>query len=323
MKKLTAGIFAGILTVVSVSAANANIASQGYVDEAVSTINTNVANKLDKSVYDQHVIDQGIIDDAQADLISANATAIKTHTDNADIHVTADQKSAWDAKLDSADLTDYAKTADVTTAIGTAKTEAINTAATDATTKANAAQAAAEATAAAALTAHETTAANTYATKTTVGELTSLTGGVAGSADIVAAINKLDTDKLTNADLTDYAKTADVTTAIGTAKTEAINTAATDATTKADAAQAAAIAAAKTETETQVKVLAEGAVKDNADAIATVQADLAKALMNPTAECTDYNAKCALVIKGLGADGKPQLEWELIQRGTTGENAGK
>lgn len=51
------------------------------------------------------------------------------------------------------DLTDYAKTADVTSAIATAKTEA----ATDATTKANAAQAAAEKTAADALKAYKDT----------------------------------------------------------------------------------------------------------------------------------------------------------------------
>lgn len=38
MKKLTAGIFATLLTVVTVGAANANIASQGYVDDITGTL---------------------------------------------------------------------------------------------------------------------------------------------------------------------------------------------------------------------------------------------------------------------------------------------
>lgn len=47
------------------------------------------------------------------------------------------------------------------------------------------------------------------------------------------------------------------------------------ATTKASEAQAAAIAAAKTETENQVKALADGAVKANADAIDAIEAAIA------------------------------------------------
>ncbi len=44
MKKLTAGIFAAILTVVGVGAADANIASQAYVDQKDTAITTTVAN---------------------------------------------------------------------------------------------------------------------------------------------------------------------------------------------------------------------------------------------------------------------------------------
>ena len=47
MKKLTASIFASLLTVVTVGAANANIASQGYVDEKVGTVTTELENKAD------------------------------------------------------------------------------------------------------------------------------------------------------------------------------------------------------------------------------------------------------------------------------------
>ena len=42
MKKLTAGIFATLLAVVSTGAANAEIASKGYVDERVGTVSTEV-----------------------------------------------------------------------------------------------------------------------------------------------------------------------------------------------------------------------------------------------------------------------------------------
>ena len=70
-----------------------------------------------------------------------------------------------------------------------------------------------------------------------------------------------------DADLTAYAKTADVTEAINDAKTAA----ATDATTKADAAKAAAIAAAKTETTNQVTAAQTAAEQD-----ATTKADTAK-----------------------------------------------
>ncbi len=41
MKKLTAGIFAAILTVVTVNAANADIASKKYVDEKTANMVTN------------------------------------------------------------------------------------------------------------------------------------------------------------------------------------------------------------------------------------------------------------------------------------------
>ena len=49
MKKLTAGIFATLLAVVSVGAANAEIASKGYVDQQVDTVEATVANKADSA----------------------------------------------------------------------------------------------------------------------------------------------------------------------------------------------------------------------------------------------------------------------------------
>ena len=49
MKKLTAGIFATLLTMVSVDGAYAAIASKGYVDEQVGTVEATVATKADKA----------------------------------------------------------------------------------------------------------------------------------------------------------------------------------------------------------------------------------------------------------------------------------
>ena len=49
MKKLTAGIFATLLAVVSVDGAYAAIASKGYVDEKVGTVTTALGNKADKT----------------------------------------------------------------------------------------------------------------------------------------------------------------------------------------------------------------------------------------------------------------------------------
>lgn len=52
MKKLTAGIFATLLAVVSTGAANAKIASQGYVDQQIDTVEATVTTKADKSALD-------------------------------------------------------------------------------------------------------------------------------------------------------------------------------------------------------------------------------------------------------------------------------
>lgn len=56
--------------------------------------------------------------------IKTVSDALISHTDNSDIHVTASQKADWSSKA-------------TTTYVDTAKSEAINTAATDATSKAN------------------------------------------------------------------------------------------------------------------------------------------------------------------------------------------
>ena len=125
----------------------------------------------------------------------------------------------------------------VTTDIATAKSEAISDAATDATTKANAAQAAAEATAAADATTKANAAlssAQTYADTAEADAITSANGytDTRETAITTAYQNYADTAE---ADAVATAA-ADATTKANTAESNAVATAAADATSKADAA---------------------------------------------------------------------------------------
>ena len=108
------------------------------------------------------------------------------------------------------------------------------------------------------------------------GKLTSISGSIAaGTYDAAGAAATAKSEAIT-------AAASDATTKAATAKSEAIAAAAEDATTKADAAKAGAektasdaLAAARTEItaeiDADVKALADGAVKDNTDAIAEIK----------------------------------------------------
>ena len=120
MKKLTAGIFATLLTVVAVDGAYAAIASQKYVDDINTALTSSIANKADKSAVT-----------ALEGTVSGHTTQIgKINT-------------ALEGKLDEADIADMqVKTNMVNTAGWAAnKTDdtkypsaaAVNTAITDAT----------------------------------------------------------------------------------------------------------------------------------------------------------------------------------------------
>ena len=87
MKKLTASIFASLLTVVTVGAANANIASQGYVDEKVGTVTTALGSKADQTALDtlsgRVTTAEGDIDTLQSDVSGLKTTkADKTELGN-------------------------------------------------------------------------------------------------------------------------------------------------------------------------------------------------------------------------------------------------
>ena len=71
MKKLTAGIFASILGLTAMGAADAAVTSKAYVDAAVDAVNTEVAKKVDTTTYDAG---QKTQNDRIQDLETASAT---------------------------------------------------------------------------------------------------------------------------------------------------------------------------------------------------------------------------------------------------------
>jgi hypothetical protein len=163
-----------------------------------------------------------------------------------------------------------AAASDATTKANAAQAAAEATAAADATTKANAAQAAAEATAAAALSSAISTEVSNRNTAIS-GAVSTL---VDGAPDLLNTLNELAaainddanyTTTLTSA-LATKANSADVTSAISAAS----STAASDATTKANAAQAAAEATAAADATTKANA-AQAAAEATAAAANTAQ----------------------------------------------------
>ena len=134
MKKLTAGIFATLLTVVSVGAANASIASKGYVDQqvgtkadkaTVSSLQGTVAGKADKATT---LAGYGITDGATKTELSAKADSatvtaldkaaekianrVTTVSDASDDAHYPTAKAVWDIVQE--ETADIASTADLT-----------------------------------------------------------------------------------------------------------------------------------------------------------------------------------------------------------------
>lgn len=143
------------------------------------------------------------------------------------------------------DLTDYAKSADVTSAIATAKSEAVSTAASDATTKADKAL----------------SDAKTYADGLAGNYATAAQGAKADSA-----VQKVATGSANGTIAVDG---TDVSVK-GLGSAAYTDSSAYDAAGAATTAQAAAVAAAKTETETQVaaaKTALTGTASDSADTL--------------------------------------------------------
>ena len=157
----------------------------------------------------------GFVGDLEGD-VTGNADTATALASSVNISVSGDATGSvsFDGSGDAEIVVTLDSSFATDSEVATAKSEAISTAASDATTKANAAQTAAESFA---------TAADT----TLYGTVTTDIATAKGEAESFA----------TAADTTLYGT---VTTDIATAKSEAISTAASDATTKANAAEASA-----------------------------------------------------------------------------------
>ena len=115
MKKLTAGIFATLLAVVSTGAANAEIASKGYVDDQVGTVSTEV-DTLSTTV-DQHTSQIGTINTT-----IGRYGDIVTH--NVNEFATAAQGTKADTAVQPADITNVERTTNKTTTLSAESTDA-------------------------------------------------------------------------------------------------------------------------------------------------------------------------------------------------------
>ncbi len=220
--------------------------------------------------------------DATSKANAAQAAAITAAATDATTKVAAE--AALRVSGDAASVSTAA--ADATSKANAAQAAAEATAAADATSKANAAQAAAEATAAAALS----TAISTEVSNRNTAIGAAVDSLVDGAPALLNTLNELAaainddanyTTTLTSA-LATKANSSDVTANIATA----VSTAAADATSKANAAQAAAEATAAADATSKANA-AQAAAEATAAADATSKANAAQAAAEATAEAAN------------------------------------
>jgi len=236
-------------------------ASMSYVDAQVAALVNGAPGALDTL----NELAAAMADDAAFSATVTNSLALKSDITYVDAQITATETYAdTEIVASAAALTTAFQTADtaldtaykaadvvvtnaMTSYADTAEADAISTAASDATTKANAAQAAAIA---------DSDAADVVVT----------TAYVAADAAVTANYIAADTAQTTSVNAAWAAGDAAVTTAMQTyadqAEADAESAAATDATTKADAAQTAAIASAASDATTKANAARTGAVSD-------------------------------------------------------------
>ena len=117
MKKLTAGIFATLLAVVSVGAAHAEIASKGYVDQQVGTKADAATVSSLQSTVSGHTSQIGTINDT-----IGGYGDIVTH--NADEFATSAQGAKADTAVQPAAITNVERTTNKTTTLSAESTDA-------------------------------------------------------------------------------------------------------------------------------------------------------------------------------------------------------
>ena len=100
MKKLTAGIFATLLTVVTVGVANADIASTAWVNSKIGEVNTGVDSKIEGV---QQTVSSQAADIAELDeQVVGLASEVENKLDTATASQTYATKTALNAKADKA-----------------------------------------------------------------------------------------------------------------------------------------------------------------------------------------------------------------------------
>lgn len=117
MKKLTAGIFATLLAVVSVGAAHAEIASKGYVDQQVGTKADAATVSSLQGTVSGHTTQIGTINDTiggYGDIVKHNASEFATSA----------QGAKADTAVQPADITNVERTTNKTTTLSAESTDA-------------------------------------------------------------------------------------------------------------------------------------------------------------------------------------------------------
>ena len=117
MKKLTAGIFATLLAVVSVGAAHAEIASKGYVDQQVGTKADAATVSSLQGTVSGHTTQIGTINDTiggYGDIVTHNASEFATSA----------QGAKADTAVQPADITNVERTTNKTTTLSAESTDA-------------------------------------------------------------------------------------------------------------------------------------------------------------------------------------------------------
>lgn len=286
----TSKAIAGYVATVKNELSNGNTAAVTGLQEQIDALDDDYVSETEIAAYSTTAQMNSAI--AAAD--TALETSLKTYADTAEADAIAAAKTAGDAAYDSKGsaaqaLTDakaYADAEDkkIEDTIGTVDTgktvvqmitEAKNAASTGATE-----------------------ALDAYKESNDAAVQTAQAAAEAAQADADAnaqAIAGLDTTYVSESEMSSF-KTSN-TSAIATAKSEAIEAAATDATTKANAAQSAA--------EAKVTALENGAVKTNATNITTITTNLGglNGVEIPAACAT---GRCALVMEG------GEAKWETI-----------
>lgn len=115
MKKLTAGIFATLLAVVSTNAANASIASKGYVDQRVGGVSSTVSTL--QGTVSGHTTSIGEIQDTMetyGDIVTHNSAE----------YATAAQGALADTAVQPGDITNVERTTNKTQTLSAESTDA-------------------------------------------------------------------------------------------------------------------------------------------------------------------------------------------------------